>query len=206
MVGHKDGQIYLTFDGTGTSPPTSPAWSRISNGTPGRFVTRLVIDETRSPNWIYATFGGFSNNNVYVTKDLGATWTDVSGATGSATDLPAVPVRSLVISPVRNDFLYVGTEVGVFASEDAGATWRLPQDGPANVSVEDLFWLNGYLVAVTHGRGLFQTSTVIYNLAACGSQCPCAGDWDCYCTWNSGQVPTENDDCHFLPGNRWGSG
>ena len=200
VVGHDDGQIYLTFDGTGINPPSSPAWSRISNGTPARFVTRLAIDETRSPNWIYATFGGFSNNNVYVTKDLGATWTDVSGVKDSTTDLPAVPVRSLVISPVQRDFLYVGTEVGVFASEDAGATWKVPPDGPANVSVDELFWLNGNLVAVTHGRGLFSTANVVYNFPVCAvpeGGCPCFGDWDCACTWNNKQVPTANDDVYI---------
>src|SRR5262249_29652163 len=152
---HNDGQIYITFDGTGTTPPSSPAWSRISNGTPGRFVTRLAVDNTRNPNWIYATFGGFSANNVYVTKDLGTTWTNVTGA--GSTGLPNVPVRSLVISPANNNFLYVGTEVGIFASEDAGATWQLPQGGPANVSVDDLFFMSGDLIAVTHGRGMFTT-------------------------------------------------
>ncbi len=198
VVGHNDGRIYLTFDGTGTNPPTSPAWSQISNATtPTRFVTRLAIDETRSPNWIYATFGGFSNNNVYVTKDLGGTWIDVSGIKGLATDLPAVPVRSLVINPVRADLLYVGTEVGVFASEDAGATWSVTQDGPANVPVDELFWLNGELVAVTHGRGLYTTYHGIYNFPACTvppGGCPCFGNWDCACNWNNKQVPTANDD------------
>ncbi len=62
VVGHNDGQIYLTFNGTNTPP----AWSRVDvNNTggallPARFVTRLAIDETRSPSWIYATFGGFA--------------------------------------------------------------------------------------------------------------------------------------------------
>src|SRR5205809_1861314 len=27
---------------------------------------------------------------------------------------------------------------GIFTSEDAGATWEVPQDGPANVSVDQL--------------------------------------------------------------------
>jgi photosystem II stability/assembly factor-like uncharacterized protein len=160
VVGHNDGQVYLTFNGTNTPP----AWSRVDVNNAGvallplRFVMRLVIDNTRSPNWIYATFGGFSNDNIYVTKDLGGSWIDVSGVTGTSSDLPNVPVRGLAINPVRNDWLYVGTEVGIFASEDAGATWNLPTDGPANVSVDDLFWLNGNLVAATHGRGFYQTS------------------------------------------------
>ncbi len=150
VVGHNDGQIFLTFNATAASPN----WSKVSNGTPARFVTRLVIDSTRSPNWIYATFGGFSSDNIYRSQDFGATWTSVAGA--GATGVPSVPVRSLVINPLRADYLYVGTEIGVFASEDAGATWKVPHDGPANVSVDELFWQKNNLVAVTHGRGLYR--------------------------------------------------
>jgi hypothetical protein len=51
--------------------------------------------------------------------------------------------------------VYAGTDVGVFASEDGGATWQVPHDGPANVAVFQLFFLNTTLVAVTHGRGMF---------------------------------------------------
>ena len=204
VVGHNDGQIYLTFDGTGTNPPPtqqcplgfSPCWSRIDNATtPSRFVTRLVIDETRSPIWIYATYGGFADGNVRRSTDLGQTWTDVSGA--GATSLPSVPVRSLVINEVRPDFLYVGTEVGVFASEDAGATWQLPPDTPANVSVDELFWLDGKLVAVTHGRGMYKSEAIYTSnnvICAAPPNCPCFGFWDCPCNWNSGHVPTASDD------------
>lgn len=196
----------------GTTP--SPTWNQINTAAlPTRFVTRLAIDNTKSPNWIYATFGGFNNNNVYVTRDLGTTWTDVSGVTGSATDLPAVPVRSILINPANPNFLYVGTEVGIFASEDAGATWQLPQGGPANVSVDELFLYQGDLMAATHGRGIYTTRAPVMDLPRCvpppsDPQYPCApglsycraaggcckfGDWECACTWG-GPPPTQNDD------------
>lgn len=209
VVGHNSGSIFMTT--SGTTP--SPTWNQINVAPlPARFVTRVAIDNTRAPNWIYATFGGFSNNNVWVTKDLGATWIDVSGATGTATDLPAVPVRSILINLGNPNFLYVGTEVGVFASEDGGATWRLPQDGPANVSVDEIFLTpQGKLAAVTHGRGMFITNTPVLDLPACGfsgdpgggcpspsvrcgSGCCVPGNWDCPCTWNNRQIPTQNDD------------
>ena len=151
VVGHNGGQIFLTNNGTAPSPTP---WNRIDNAsTPKRFVTRLVIDETRSPNWIYATFGGFSPDNVYVTKDLGTSWTDITGS--GATGLPDVPVRSLLINTYIPNYIYVGTEVGLFASEDAGATWQLPQGGPANVSVEEVFQQTHHILAATHGRGMY---------------------------------------------------
>jgi len=209
VVGHNDGSIFLTRDGTAAATATTPMWAKIDiAGVPNRFVTRLVIDATRAPNWIYATFGGFSPDNVYVTKDLGATWLDVTGS--GTTALPDVPIRSLLIHPVRPDFLYVGTEVGIFASEDAGATWQLPHGGPANVSVDELFWSNGSLTAATHGRGFYTTNNRAFAQAGGGSgigaaagcfypslTCPnntCTpGWWDCPCTWN-GPIPGPNDD------------
>ena len=165
VVGHNDGSIFRTLNGT----DLTPAWSPINTGLPGRrMVTRLVIDDTRSPNWIYATFGGFSADNVYRSTDLGNTWTDITGA--GVTGLPNVPVRTLVYHPTNSNLLYVGTEVGIFTSNNAGATWDLPQDGPANVSVDDLSWLGGDLLAATHGRGLYRASGGVY--VRCGPEPP----------------------------------
>ncbi len=165
VVGHNNGDVFLTFNGTNTTP--IPNWSRIdidsntmANLLPDRFVTRLVVDTSRSPNWIYATFGGFNADNVYVSRNFGASWTDITGA--GATGLPNVPVRSLVIHPHNPDLLYVGTEVGIFTSNDAGATWDLPNGGPANVSVDELFWMGGDLIAATHGRGMYRASGGYY--------------------------------------------
>ncbi len=155
LVGHNDGSIFRTLNGT----DTMPLWTPINVPT-GRMVTRLVIDPTHATNWIYATLGGFSGDNVYRTTNNGATWTDITG-TGT-TGLPDVPVLSLVIHPSNTNLLYVGTEIGVFTSADAGATWELPQSGPANVSVQELFWLGGDLIAATHGRGLYRASGGIY--------------------------------------------
>lgn len=156
-VGHNNGEIWLTTNGTNAAP----TWTQIDTANlPNRFVTRIVIDHTRNPRWIYVTFGGFAGDNIYRTTDLGATWTDVTGT--GATGLPDVPVRTLVFHPDNPNLLYAGTEIGIFTSEDAGATWDLPQDGPANVSVDELFWMNRDLVAATHGRGMYRASGGTY--------------------------------------------
>ena len=153
VVGHNDGDIWLTNNGT----VTSPNWTQIDTANlPNRFVTRLVIDTSRNPDWIYVTFGGFSADNVYVSKNLGASWTDISGS--GAFGLPSAPVRTLVFHSHDRNLLYVGTEVGIFTSRDGGANWDLPNGGPANVSVDELFWVGGDLIAATHGRGLYRAS------------------------------------------------
>jgi len=81
------------------------------------------------------------------------TWTDIHH------NLPSAPIFSLVISPSNPDSLYLGTEVGVFASKDEGETWEIGFGGPANTRVAELFWMitpqTRKLVVATHGRGMF---------------------------------------------------
>lgn len=157
-VGHNNGDVFRTTNGTAANP----TWTQVDTnptGLPNRFVTSLTISSSNS-NIVYVTLGGFVGDNVYRTTDAGNTWTEITGT--GATGLPDVPVRALVISPIVSNYLYVGTEVGIFASEDNGATWGLPQDGPANVSVDQLFCLGGDLIAATHGRGIYRASFGIY--------------------------------------------
>ena len=150
-VGHNNGDVYVTTDGT-TAVPT---WVKVDGATlPNRFVTRLTaVDSTTA----FASFGGFTTNNVWKTVNTGASW-NVSSGSGS-TALPSAPVYSLVVLPTDANRVYAGTEVGIFASTDGGANWSTPHDGPANVSVAEVFFMGSTLVAATHGRGLF-TSTL----------------------------------------------
>ena len=67
-------------------------------------------------------------------------------------------MHDVEIYPHSPNVLYAATEIGVFTSEDAGATWQVPQDGPANVIVSELFWMGSDLVAATFGRGIFKAS------------------------------------------------
>jgi regulation of enolase protein 1 (concanavalin A-like superfamily) len=149
-VGHNNGDVFRTSNGTAASP----TWTKVDPLTfPNRFITRIAIDPFDA-NVVYVTFGGFVDQNIQRTENAGATWRDATG-TGT-TGLPHVPVRDLEIDPTDANVLWAGTEIGVFTSPDGGLTWDASQDGPANVSVDELFVMNDYLYAVTHGRGLFR--------------------------------------------------
>ena len=160
-VGHNNGDVYTTANGTAATP----TWTQKDLGTPNlpnRTCTRLTIDPNNF-NKVYATFGGFNGDNVYRTTDGGTTWANLGAG------LPAAPVNSLVLAPFNSNFLYIGTDVGVFASADGGANWSAGNEGAANVAVDELFWMNSYLVAATHGRGLFKilvSPNAIINLAS----------------------------------------
>src|SRR5207302_794265 len=72
------------------------------------------------------------------------------------------PVNSLLIDQHNSNLLYVGTEVGIFGSIDGGLSWSPSNDGPANVPVDQLFWVGDRLIAATHGRGCFAIQTVTW--------------------------------------------
>lgn len=150
-VGHNNGDVYTTTNGTATTP----IWVKVDgNATalPNRQATRIAISPADS-NVVYVSFGGFNATNVWKTTNGGASWAAANGTGGTA--LPTAPVYGLAIHPTNTNWIYAATEVGIFVSEDGGNTWGGTNDGPANVSVMELFWFGNRLAAVTHGRGIY---------------------------------------------------
>jgi len=160
-VGYENGDVYRTKNGTAANP----TWSKVDGTSlPNRYVTRITIQKNKPDN-VYVTFGGFfdgyTTGNIWKTTNgtvATPTWTNIHGTGASA--LPSVPIRSVVIHPQNPNVLYVGTEVGVFVSSVGGTTWVVPQSGPTNTSVDELFFLGTTLYAATHGRGLFRSATL----------------------------------------------
>jgi photosystem II stability/assembly factor-like uncharacterized protein len=142
-VGHNFGDVFKSTDGGST-------WTKVgSSALPNnRMCTRITIDPSSS-DVAYVTFGGYTTDNVWKTTDGGASFNDLGAS------LPPAPAYTLAIHQDSSNFLYLGMEVGVFASADGGATWSPTNEGPTNCSVNELFWMNRVLTAVTHGRGLF---------------------------------------------------
>lgn len=148
-VGHSDGQVFKTEQGTAASP----VWHAVDRHgpqalAPRRFCTRILI-HPQLHDVVFIAFGGYLRGNLWQTLNGGRTWRNLGSA------LPAAPVRSLAIHPRRLNYVYAGTEVGIFASEDGGTTWAATNEGPTNCAVNDLFWMEETLVCVTHGRGMF---------------------------------------------------
>jgi hypothetical protein len=154
FVGHNSGDLYKTTNGTAETP----TWTKIDDGAPAlpnRTATRVTVDPQNS-NIVYATFGGFSADNVWRSTDGGTTWAQAVGSGRRV--LPALPVYSLAVNPSNSAWLYLGTELGVFTSEDSGANWTLPNDGPANVRVTELTFVGNTLYAATFGRGAYKAA------------------------------------------------
>jgi photosystem II stability/assembly factor-like uncharacterized protein len=147
-VGYQTGKIFKISHGRATSPD----WNQVASVPgilPRRFCTRLVIEPT-DHQVVYATFGSFHRQNVWKTDNGGQRWLPLGGDT-----VPKIPVYALAIHPARSEWLYIGTEIGVFASENGGKSWLAGSQGPTNCAVDDLFWIGQTLVAATYGRGIF---------------------------------------------------
>jgi hypothetical protein len=122
---------------------------------PARWVAKIVIDPLNSSR-IYVAFMGWEADNVWFSGNGGGTWSSKSGA--GVFKIPSVPVSAFNVHPTHAGWLYAGTDLGLFFSADDGASWTTSNSGPSIVPVEELHWVNGTLVAVTHGRGVYQTN------------------------------------------------
>ncbi len=130
---------------------------------PNREVTSIAIDPLNA-NRAYIGYSGFATNtpatpgHIYMTTNRGSNWSNISG------NLSDVPVNSIVIDPKQLNHLIIGTDLGVFETTNGGTTWTQENDGLANVAVHDLdIRQDGYILAATHGRGMFLSKTDLYS-------------------------------------------
>ena len=148
-VGHNNGEVYRSTNALSGSP----AWTRVGQGSiPARIVRRILVDRD-DPNHAIVAVTGFTPDNLWETRDGGATWRSITA------NLPAAPIFDVKRHPTRAQWLYVATSVGIFTSEDGGASWSTTNEGPANIRVRELFWLDERtLGAATFGRGMYKVS------------------------------------------------
>jgi len=173
--------IYVGYDTGRISHTTSDHQSWVDVDDNGPLPAAVVTDIAVNPrNWqeLFVTFGGYGTNNVWYSDDSGFTWQQRTGSGEHA--LPRVHVNTISFHHYNSDWIYVGTDLGLFASEDRGLTWnRTPRfsnvdhEGPVNTEVHDLFWQGSDLIVATHGRGMWKTrpmNTVYVDRANTGAE------------------------------------
>ena len=117
---------------------------------PKRFLTSIEFDASDHRN-VYLTYSGYGTPHVFKTSDAGASWTDISN------NLPDVPANMVQVHPQKPNLLFLGTDIGVFLSENGGQTWQPCTNGLPTVQVSAIHLnLNANRVyAATHGRGAY---------------------------------------------------
>jgi hypothetical protein len=150
------GSVYRSSDG-GASWNTPYAAG--AGPVPGA-ITCLAVSWGNSNN-VYAGYGNFGpGDRIWRTQDGGAHWVDATGSGPNA--LPAIPINSVAVDDHDDHTAYAATDIGVFVTRDAGASWqdfgggwpglRLPRVVVSGLALER----NGRrLFASTMGRGVF---------------------------------------------------
>ena len=166
IIGLNDGRIFGTTTGATPLVDMDPA-----NAVPNGYISRATVSQT-NPNIAYVTLAVFNIAQIYKTTNLSSfaeqgliapTWTAISGA---ATGLPLVPVNAF-LSASNDSMLYAGTDIGVYVSIDAGATWNPLGTGLPRVAVFDMAFAGNNLIRVaTHGKGLYQTTALAPTAAS----------------------------------------
>ncbi|MHC5066224.1 MAG: WD40/YVTN/BNR-like repeat-containing protein, partial [Planctomycetota bacterium] len=160
-IGHNDGSLYRSPNGTAVNP----VWVKSDVGRPNlpnRWVSRIAIDP-RDHQRVYVSMMGYESNNLWRTLDNGANWTQITGTAPHA--LPNSPVAAIAVHPTVSGVLVAGTDLGIYWSLDDGNSWTTSSAGPGNASVEELLWRNDdELYVVTHGRGIYK-STFAFDAA-----------------------------------------
>ncbi len=161
IVGTEIGQVWATTTGSTTLTNVTAA------GFPQRYVGRVTIDPNNS-NTAYVAFAGYglnSGTSVWRTTNLAGgagTWTPDGGS--GLNRLPDVPVNALVVDPANSNYLYAGTDIGVYRSTNAGTDWFPFSNGLPRVAVFDMAIQNSnrILRIATHGRGFWEISIGCY--------------------------------------------
>lgn len=144
------GTVYKTTNG-------GASWTTITPAAAGGSLTYIAV-HTTNPDIVWVTRSGYSaGNKVYKTTDGGASWVNMSY------DLPNIPANCIVHQNGTNDGVYVGTDLGVFYTDNTLTQWMGYNNGLPNVIIDELeiHYGSNKLRAATYGRGLWETA--IYN-------------------------------------------
>ena len=148
-VGSDDGLVHVSTNGGGN-------WTRISDSFPKDLWVSEVAASKHKKERVYVTLNGYRWDDftpyVYVSDDMGKSSKNITN------NIPASPVNALVEDPSNENLLFVGTDNGLYASMDRGASWELMQNGMPNVAVHDLVIqpTAKHLVVGTHGRSIYR--------------------------------------------------
>jgi photosystem II stability/assembly factor-like uncharacterized protein len=165
-VGTDDGNVQVTRDGGKT-------WSSVFTNVPGLKPNAWIptVDASHSDaGTAYVAADHHQDDDyapyAYMTTDYGKTWKRITG------DIPASAAWVHVVreDPRNHNLLYMGTEMGVWASWDRGTHWvslrgDLPVTPVRDIQVHPR---DNDLLLATHGRGLYIMDDVsaLQNLSA----------------------------------------
>jgi len=158
LAGTQDGRIHRSLDGMAADP----VFEEITSNYPGGSVSDVAVDP-QSADRLFVSRAAFGLNKLYRSTNGGATWEPVGAG------LPDVPANTVAIDPLQPQRIFIGTDIGVFRSDDNGDQFAPFMDGmPLGSVVTDLeIDDNPYLLtAGTYGRSAWQVPLAVLSLNA----------------------------------------
>ncbi|WP_299062572.1 T9SS type A sorting domain-containing protein [uncultured Polaribacter sp.] len=139
-----------------------------------------------SENEIMVTFYNFGVESIWYTNDGGVNWSNKEG------NFPDINVRCILMNPLNNDEVIIGTELGVWNTanfKDTSPVWNQSYNGMSNVAVTslNLRTIDHTILASTYGRGMYTGNFKIEWTGATSS------DWDTASNWETNSVPSTTD-------------
>ncbi|MFC1897940.1 FlgD immunoglobulin-like domain containing protein [Candidatus Cloacimonadota bacterium] len=160
LAGTDDGNVHVSVDDGGS-------WTDVTAGLPERWITRVACDPF-DLNTIYCTVSGFRWDeplpHVFKSIDLGQNWIDISS------NLPELPMNVIALDPEVPDRIFVGSDAGIFYSENGGDEWLSLSEGIPNVPIIGIKIHNPTrsLVIGTYGCSSFKMS--LDDLVSAGNE------------------------------------
>ncbi|MGB9771146.1 MAG: VPS10 domain-containing protein [Candidatus Kapaibacteriota bacterium] len=170
LAGTSGGDVLITTDG-------GERWTIVSeNGLVNRWVTDFAFSE-QNEGTAFVSFSGFYTSHIFKTTNYGKNWIDIGKS------LPDIPVNSVAVHPFNEDIIFVGTDIGVFASYDGGSNWFPFGEGLPRSPVTDLKFARYQLTsqtiplrAATHGRGIWEADVPIEPITNFEITAPAGGE------------------------------
>ena len=151
-AGTDDGNVQVTRDGGKTWTNTVKAMIGLA---PNSWVNKVEASHFEAGT-AYVSASHWQDGDYapyfYKTTDFGKTWTKITGG------LPARGWSHVIREDPRvKGLLYAGTEFGLYASWDAGATWVSIRNNMPPVAVRDIAIhpRDNDIIVATHGRGIY---------------------------------------------------
>ena len=112
------------------------------------------IEFGEDENHIFVTFYNYGIESIFYSNDGGENWSKKEG------DLPDLPVYSILQSPLDNDEVIIGTELGVWFTNNFNSnnpSWKQANAGMKDVRVTDMDIRKGdnKVFISTYGLGIF---------------------------------------------------
>jgi len=161
IIGTNNGRVYQ-IENLLTTPEVTQIFS---SGGSVRNIEFDPADELR----MIVTYANYGVNSIFYTEDGASTWENIEG------NLPDMPVWWAIFNPSNPDGLIMGTELSVWSTDNingANTQWSLNSENMplTRVDMLDLRAADNFLVAATHGRGIYSSGslsdlTAYFNVA-----------------------------------------